>query len=85
MLELAHGHAVDGEREVYIGVRAFEVVGDHVVYVDRCPMERDRNLDGNTYEVRRVVPCLVVDLARVELGGLDCADAALLGGGAEVP
>ena len=31
-----------------------------------------------------MVPGLVEDLARVELGGLDCTDIALFGGGSDV-
>ena len=85
MGECAHGHAVDREREVHVGVRAFEGVRDDVVHVESRTMKSDRDLDGGADKICCVVPRLVVYLARVKLGGFEGADTALLGGRAKVP
>lgn len=86
MEEVAHGLAVERERDIHERDRAIpEEVRHDVVYVHRRAREGDLHFDGDAEEVRRVVPGLAEDLVHVELGGLDCADSPLLAWGAGVP
>lgn len=86
MEEVAHGLAVERERDIHERDRAVrEEIWHDVVHVHRRAREGDLHFNGDAKEVRPVVPGLVQDLVHVELGGLDGADGALFARRAGVP